>query len=650
MSVFLDYNSKYTSNVFNAKDSYLYSSGVLKHIPLNSLNTFITSTSSFAPSSTTLPAINSGVLVINGLVVVMDSTTQLLTGSCPNNTPIALGVTTQSNIPYFSLYPNGVLPNNYIKVATFLQGVNEWVYEPVIGPNQNILINSFGFKNDNHYLSNSMTSVPMLGNTGFVHSDSSFMLGSAGVDSRCGISITSSYPVVSGSGHTFSYTTQTVLDPFTKSFLNIPTSVSRSSIQTITVSLPSLYASSFVQTIPGVMITSGGVNAESYIAAYSTTSTALGTDYGIAAVSFANGTASIITGVPATIVTDNVFPVLLPSLSPNGHKFICLNGGNTYGYNIQLSASGTLSLANMDTVIGSSSISPNYLSGATLGGMSFALAQNSASGDFYIGLVSSNPAELSLWPTVSFTGTSVTSQAKLLVDTHAVAHVLFLSGTSLMSYDYPLGSGAPAGTYSTLFTGATYFNATQNMFGDSLIAVLTTSTAYKSINYGAWTNIGAGANYGSSGWINLNADLSYFNMAVSANASLRGVFQVGLDGLEISSSGGFTGYPYMGSATLSPILVNGTTLSVYPLIRTITTQPSIVMYRYNPSAYPSGNSEIVYTNNYDLENRINPLVDLNGNVRPINISSTAMYVLGDEPTPTFWRIHCVSGTVYANNI
>jgi hypothetical protein len=53
-------------------------------------------------------------------------------------------------------------------------------------------------------------------------------------------------------------------------------------------------------------------------------------------------------------------------------------------------------------------------------------------------------------------------------------------------------------------------------------------------------------------------------------------------------------------------------------------------YRFNPNAYPSGTSEIVYPNELHNESRMNTALDLNGRIRPQTISSTNLYVAGDN--------------------
>jgi hypothetical protein len=628
MSVYLDFNAKYTSGAFNAKDSFLYSSGVLNHIALSFLSSTINTTSTYGLGSISLPSGTTGTVILNGLVVVLDSSTQLLTGSVPTtSSPITLAITQQNNVPFFSYYPYGVVPSNYIKVATYLQGVSDWVYEPIIGPTLSLINNAWGYKTS-HILNSSSTAMRLYGENGYIYTDSAFSLNNALPDSRCGISVTSTYPIVTGSGLSFTYSTQLILEPFNKSFLNVPINTNRSTPQSFSPVAP-FVSSTSTTIVPGPIITSSGNNAESALVSYAT---GAANSWAVQAI-YLNTVISS-SQILAVTMLPGSSPVLVPSLDSYGAKWIYLNSGyQLMGYNIVLYSNGTRGYTALSQIL-LSGITPTSISAVSLGALTFILSQNVVSSTINLStLVGSTTS--TLWAPVTLTVPSITSTAQLIVDKQAIAHVLYISGTSLMSYNYPLGTGVPSGT-TTYITNARYFSCAQNVLGDSIIVASdNVSSLYKSINMGPFTTVASGTNFGAISYVKLNADLSYFGLMVSSTTNVSGYYIEGIDGYEykVLSTLSGTGNINPGSATLSPISVsnlNSGTVVIYPLQTMNIKLPSVLTYRYNSNAYPTPVSEIIYPNEINNEARINTALNVGGTLRPQTVSSTVQYILGDN--------------------
>jgi len=614
MSVYLDYNAKFTSGAFNAKDSFLYSSGVINHINLSYLtSTFVTGT--LGLGAATISGGTNGAVMLNGLLILLDNNIQLLTGSIPNTVcPISVAITQQDNTPYFAYYPYGVVPSNYVKMATYLQQYQSWVYEPIIGPTRSLIKNSWGYK-EFYPVSASTTGISLFGGEGYIYSDYTYSTSTAVPDSRCGISITSTYPIPTSSGASyFGYSTQLVLEPFTKTFLNVPYGCTR---QVQTYSLATLTSSMTyaIKGIPGPLIT-GAQNSESIIVSLLTS--ANNNQWSICAISV-NSSTSIVTGTTAYVLAGSS-PILVPTLDPMGHKWGYLDTSNHLNiYNVGVSnITGSL-------ITPTSSFVANNISAVSLGALTFIMQQNGSNVDLMalVGSVSST-----LWPEIQFTINGLTSTAQLLVDRQAIAHILFISGTSLLSYNYPLGTGTPSGTISYI-APATMFAATQNMLGDSIIVIGSNNAVYSSINFSPFTFIVSST---SLAHLVVNADVSSFGIVIAATGTNTLYYISSLDNyhyLAASLNGNIFNVPVMG--TISPMILSSNgTITAYPLSSTVTNLPSILKYRFNPNAYPSGTSEIIYPNELHNESRMNTALDLTGHIRPQTISSTNLYVTGDN--------------------
>jgi len=642
MSVYLDYNAKFTSGAFNAKDSFLYSSGVINHINLNYLtSTFVTGT--LGLGAATISGGTNGAVMLNGLLILLDNNIQLLTGSIPNTAcPISIAITQQDNTPYFAYYPYGVVPSNYVKMATYLQQYRSWVYEPVVGPTRALIKNSWGYKD--FYPVASTTGLALFGGEGYIYSDYVLSSTTASVDARCGISITGTYPIPTGSGSSyFEYDTQLVLEPFTKTFLNVPVKSTRT---TQNFALPSLASSTTygMRAIPGPLITGSSGNAESLIASVLVSpSTTQWSIWGIAISS----SISYVTGTTAYVLSGSA-PVLVPSLDPSGHKWMYLDAsGYLNVYNVSLSNNFTLT---------SSQIIPSYtgftgtnISAVSLGALTFIMLQNGSNIDLMtlVGSVSST-----LWPEVRLTINGLTSTAQLLVDRQAIAHILFISGTSLLSYNYPLGTGAPSGTISYL-APARIFGSAQNVAGDSIIVISNyinptgTYYHYYSINFSPFTYLTSTIPLSSIYAMQVNADLTSFGIVPRVSAPSSSYFLCSIDGHPYFQGYLSTNYliPVMG--TISPMILYPGGFLAYPLPRVTTNLPAVLQYRFNPNAYPSPTSEIVHPNEFNNESRMNTALDLNGRIRPQTISSTNLYVTGDNGNWYQIRVG-LDGSLYAS--
>ena len=624
MSVYLDYNAKFTSGAFNAKDSFLYSSGVINHINLSYLtSTFVTGT--LGLGAATISGGTNGAVMLNGLLILLDNNIQLLTGSIPNTAcPISIAITQQDNTPYFAYYPYGVVPSNYVKTATYLQQYQSWVYEPVVGPTRALIKNSWGYRD--FYPVASTTGLALFGGEGYIYSDYVLSSTIASMDARCGISVTGTYPIPTGSGNSyFEYDTQLVLEPFTKTFLNVPLKSTRVTQNFVLTALTSSQTYG-MRAIPGPLITGSSGNAESLIASVLlSTSTNQWSIWGIAISS----SISYVTGTTVYVLSGSA-PVLIPSLDPSGHKWMYLD---TNGYlNVySVSLSNNFSLTSTQILQYTSFTSTN-ISAVSLGALTFIMLQNGSNIDLMtlVG-TGTNP----LWPGVTLTINGLTSIAQLLVDRQAIAHILFISGSSLLSYNYPLGTGAPSGTISYL-ASAGMFGSAQNIAGDSIIVISNyinptgTYYHYYSINFSPFTFLTSTAPLSSIYAMQVNADLTSFGIVPSLSTPTSPYFLCSIDGHPYYMGSTNTTYliPVMG--TISPMILYPGGFLVYPLPRVTTNLPAVLQYRFNPNAYPSSTSEIVYPNELNNESRMNTALDLNGRIRPQTISSTNLYVTGDN--------------------